>query len=53
MDFLMNTTAGVETISKVAEVTIFFWIMKILATTLGGLSVGSARSLDPTYAPFV
>ena len=35
MDFLMNTTAGVETISKVAEVTIFFWIMKIPATTLG------------------
>ena len=35
MDFLMNTTAGADTISKVAEVTIFFWIMKILATTLG------------------
>ena len=38
MDQVMATpgaTAEMETASKVAEVTIFFWVMKILATTLG------------------
>ena len=30
-----GATPEMETLSKVAEVTLFFWIMKVLATTLG------------------
>ncbi len=31
----MNTTTNSESLSKVAEIGIYFWILKILATTLG------------------
>jgi uncharacterized membrane-anchored protein len=34
----METSGRSEAISKVAEVTIYFWIMKVLATTLGEMA---------------
>ena len=43
-DLAMNENRGAGVLSKVAQVTLFFWVLKIIATTLGE-TAGDALSM--------